>query len=101
MLDAVEGRDMDEQDDLDKEILILQKQLQGVDVINQDGDVANITSVLESNVLPIFKMIEEKCAPLKEFFIECTRKISFETEDGMGRQTIHPALNTWEKIKYG
>jgi Fic family protein len=95
---AAKGESIEEQDDLDKELALLRRQLNSEDIIKKKGNVKDISDTLVQNIFPLFMLIEEKCNSLKEFFVDTTRNISYDTEGGNNRQQVHPSLMTWEQI---
>ena len=95
---AAKEEDLEEGDDLDKEIKLLKRRLKGEDIIKAVKNVKNISYVLENNIFPIFRMIEEKCSSFNEFFMEMARIVGYQSEGISATQNINSVLNTWEQI---
>lgn len=74
---AAKGETIDEPDDLDKELSVLQRELKGEDDFKISATPDNIYEAVEFNILPLFKLIEEKCQKLKEYFFEMNQRVGF------------------------
>jgi Fic family protein len=99
VLDAIEGKDIAEQDDLDKELALLKAQLRGENVLTTAATADNICDAVEVNIIPLFILIEEKCDGLKEFFFDSSRRIDFEINGESGAKAIVTKDSKWEQLK--
>jgi Fic family protein len=97
VLDAIEGKDIEEEDDLDKELSLLKAQLTGENLLTTAASSDNICDAMEENIIPLFILAEEKCSSLKEFFFDINRTITYrvvnETERSVGTKD-----SKWEQI---
>ena len=94
LLNAIEGKDISELDDLDKELAMLKAELNGQQLLNIKASYESIVDAIEENLIPLFKLLEEKCEGLKEFFFDTERKIEFEVF-GESRQLIDDSKVSW------
>lgn len=99
ILNALEGNEINDSDDLDKELALLKAQLKGEPVLNSKANPENIIAAAEDNFIPLFIWLESKCESLKEFFFESNRRINYETDGGDGQQTVDTNDNSWDSIK--
>lgn len=67
---AAKGENLEEPDDLDKELAVLQKQLSTKSALEEKATPENIADAVEKNLIPLFQMVEEKLAVLKSIFFE-------------------------------
>jgi Fic family protein len=95
---AAKGKNIEDVDDLDKELSLLRMELKG-DVLTSVANSDNICDAMEVNIIPIFTMIEEKCENLKEFFFETNRKFYFETDGGNNRTGTNLEGGNLEQLK--
>lgn len=98
VLDAIEGKDISEEDDLDKELALLKSQLKGENVLTNSATSDNICDAVEVNIIPIFILIEEKCEALKEFFFDTNRRIEFQIEGGRTK-IVGTKDSKWEELQ--
>lgn len=75
---AGRGESLDEPDDLDKELFILQRELRSEDIIKATATTETTCHALEANIIPLFKLIVEKCNYLEEFFLNINRNVNFD-----------------------
>lgn len=99
VLDAIEGKDIGEQDDLDKELALLKAELKGENVLTTAATADNICDAVEVNIIPLFILIEEKCEGLKEFFFDSSRTIDFEIDGESGTKAVGTKESKWEQLK--
>jgi Fic family protein len=99
VLDAIEGKDIAEQDDLDKELALLKAELKGENVLTTAATADNICDAVEVNIIPLFILIEEKCEGLKEFFFDSSRRIDFEIDGESGSKSVGTKESKWEQLK--
>jgi Fic family protein len=99
VLDAIEGKDIGEQDDLDKELALLKAELKGENVLTTAATADNICDAVEVNIFPLFILIEEKCDGLKEFFFDSSRRIDVEITGESGARSVGTKDSKWEQLK--
>lgn len=99
VLDAIEGKEIAELDDLDKELALLKAQLKGENVLTTAATADNICDAIEMNIIPLFVLIEEKCEGLKEFFFDSSRRIDFEIDGESGAKSVGTKYSKWEQLK--
>jgi Fic family protein len=80
ILSAIEGKDIAETEDLDKEIALLRAELKGEPILTAKASADKILDELEHNIIPLFVLIEEKCEELREFFFDIERIIEYQCE---------------------
>mgnify|MGYP003583163882 FL=1 len=95
LLDAIEGKDISELDDLDKELAMLKAELNGQQLLNIKVSSESIADAIDENLIPLFKLLEEKCEGLKEFFFDTERTIELEIF-GESRQLIDDSKVSWD-----
>ncbi|MCP9752876.1 Fic family protein [Ferruginibacter sp. HRS2-29] len=81
---AGRGESIDEKDDLDKEIILLKRQLQGENILNIPVSKKAISEALTKNIIPLCDTAENKLLEVREFFFRDTRNISFTFNKGNG-----------------
>jgi Fic family protein len=99
VLDAIEGKEISEAEDLDKELELLKAQLRGENVLTTAANSDNICDAVEQNIIPLFILIEEKCEGLKEFFFDSNRRIEVEMIGENGTKSIGTKDSQWEQLK--
>ncbi|TVQ51073.1 MAG: Fic family protein [Saprospirales bacterium] len=98
VLDAIEGKDIGEEADLDKEIALIKAQLKGDDQLTTKATAQEIHKVLENNIFPLLEMFEQKMEHLKEFFLETDRKISYNCH-GESERMVGSGESKWQELK--
>lgn len=78
---AAKGESIEEPDDLDKEIALLKKELSKTNVLDEKATTESISKAIEDNIIPLFILIEEKCADLKDFFFDFDRVTEYKLND--------------------
>lgn len=81
VLDAIEGKDIEEQDDIDKRIELLKRKLTNPDVVTQSKSLVTTNEVLRTSIFPLLQNLESKFEKLKDLFNSTERRIQF-TENG-------------------
>ncbi len=99
ILNVLEGKDISEQNDLDKELALLKAQLSSDNVLSLSASSENICDAMEQNIIPLFILLEDKCSDLKEFFFDTNRVMNFEMEGGHSRRSLGAKESTWENMK--
>ncbi|MBL7779106.1 MAG: Fic family protein [Chitinophagales bacterium] len=94
---ATDG-EVEEAGDLDKELAVLQRELKGEDVLKAKATAENIADAIEQNIIPYFKLLEEKCNGLREFFFDTNRRIEFETSGESGTKQLGSAESQWNTM---
>lgn len=97
---AARSENIEDADDLDKELFVLKKELKGENVLNKMSSADNIADALENNIIPIFILLEEKCEVLKEFFFDWNRTIEFdEAENSVTKRRLGSRDSKWDDLK--
>jgi Fic family protein len=94
---AGKGESIDETDDLDKELSILKRQLQGEDILNTSISKDAISHALTKNIIPLCEAAENKLSDIKQFFFQGKRQIYFSfnrSSRGFNNYTVE----SWEDI---
>lgn len=91
---AAKGENLEEPDDLDKELAVLQKQLSTKSALEEKATPENIADVVEKNLIPLFKMAEEKLAVLKSNFFETAIHATAQFMD----DPTHANADSWNTI---
>ncbi len=95
---AAKGENIDELDDLDKELYVLQRELKGGNVLETIANADVICDVVEENLIPLFILIEQKCEGLKEFFFDTSRKIDVGFTDRL-ELSVGTIDSNWQHLK--
>lgn len=98
VLDAIAGLDISEPDDLDKELALLKAELSGENILTIAADSNIVSDVVEHNLIPLFKLIEDKSNVLKDFFFDYDRRIEFEVNGEAGRRMLGTKESKWENM---
>ena len=99
VLDAIEGKDISEPDDLDKELALLKAELKGDNVLSIHAGSKSICDAVETNIFPLFSLIDNKCDGLKEFFFETKRLLNYDLDGN--NNSVELRNNTWEQFRMG
>ncbi|MCX6210801.1 MAG: Fic family protein [Bacteroidetes bacterium] len=83
---ATKGESIEELGDVEKEILLLQKQLKQQSEATQKATIELIIQAFEQNIFPLINTIEKKLEPLFEHFFETTKYIEYQ-DDNSGNST--------------
>jgi len=81
---AAQDKDLEEPDDIDKEISLLKKGLKYESKLTQKATVDAISEIIEENIIPLFKVLEKRSDDLKDLFFDYDRKINYKV---IGEQT--------------
>ena len=65
---GVDGEDIDEEEDVDKEIALFKTELKNKAKIKEKISKQNVSKVIEKEILPLFEKIFSKASSYKEFF---------------------------------
>lgn len=99
VLDAIAGNEIEDPDDLDKELALLKAELKGENILSVEANSENICDAIENNIIPIYNIIEEKCATIKEFFFETHRRIEVAVEHTQNLTFVDLDKMSLEEIK--
>lgn len=94
VLDAIEGKEIDEPDDLDKKIELLKKQLTGPDVVTESKSLYSTNRVLKESIFPMLQNLETKLDKIRELFNFKERRI--EISEGGGHGLLGSDQSSWE-----
>lgn len=70
VLDAIEGKEIEEEDDIDKEIALLKKHLSTENKINKKISKELVIDTIITELIPLYKVLDKKLSSLDEFFFE-------------------------------
>jgi Fic family protein len=84
-LDALEGKDISEESDIDKQIELMKKRLKGGDKLNIPRSRDAVEEVIKGSIFPLLKKVEEKYKKLDELFLDYDRKV-FISYNGSGTE---------------
>lgn len=97
VLDAIEGKDLEEPDDIDKRIDILKRKLDKSDVVTDKKSISSTNEVLKKNIFPLLQHLEEKLEKLKVLFHSTDRQINY-TANGK-YSVLAKDDSTWREIE--
>lgn len=95
---AINGGDIEEDEDIDKRIQLLRNRLSKADIVTEVRSLGSTNEVLAKSIFPLFQRLEEKLENLKDLFHSAERRIEY-TDKGTGRVLGSPQT-TWDNI-YG
>ena len=99
VLNAIEGKEITDPDDLDKELSLLKAELKGENVLDSKASPEIIANAVEENIIPFFILLEEKIEGLKEFFFDFIKIIEFEIEGEPIKRLTQLSDSDWETLK--
>jgi Fic family protein len=82
---AAKGEDIDEDDDLDKELELLKQELNQVpNEFEQEKTYSDVANVMENSIIPLFLELNSKIDKIKDLFVkaECNIQISHVKPNG-------------------
>lgn len=91
---AAKGENLDEPDDLEKEISLLKRDVERENKLTAKGLRENIYYFIENNIISLFELLDKNTAKLSDFFLENSRTIHYEIEAG----GINP-YTKWDPIR--
>jgi Fic family protein len=81
VIDAMEGKDIAEPDDIDKEIELFKRSLDRTGERKKIRTWENITTVIEQSAIPLFLQLQQKLSRFEELFHKNENRIIFSTAD--------------------
>lgn len=96
-LKAARGESIEEPDDLDKELSLLKRELGESNILSIQASSEEIIKAIETNLIPLFKLVEEKCSELKEYFFDFDRRLEAQVNSG-SEVRIGDKTTTWGDI---
>ncbi|HEX5155055.1 MAG TPA: Fic family protein [Parafilimonas sp.] len=97
VLNAIEGKEIEEPDDIDKQIELLKRELGNKKTFSVQKNSSILFSLLKDSLIPLFISLEEKCEKLKPLFIDFSRTIQYR-DDNSGR-SLGSRESDWEVLK--
>jgi Fic family protein len=94
---AAKGESIDEPGDLDKQIELLKRRLDGNDLISQKKDNKVLELTVNESVFPILEQFEKKCEKLKDLFLDYHRLI--QCNIGGNTRDIGLRDSSWIELK--
>jgi Fic family protein len=80
VLDAIEGKEIEETDDLDKRIDLLKKRLTDPDFVTESKSLHTTNEVLAKSIFPLLQVLETKLEKLKELFNSTDRRMQYNEQ---------------------
>ena len=100
-LKAAKGESFEENDDLEKEIHVLRKELVYKDNKTEKSTAKTINDTILYHLLPVLQEMDRKLKPLQDLFFEGEVSLNYKTVDGESNKPIKLPMEKWdEKIKY-
>jgi len=94
---AAKGENIEEPDDLDKEIEVLKKKFTGQNKVTKKGDATTAFEMFRDNIIPFFITLENKANGLSELFFDTTRKMEIAI---VGQNGKIPLKNlSWKDVQ--
>ena len=98
-LKAAMGGDIDEDEDIDKEITLLQMQLNGNVTINEKKNVSTIERVFSVNIFPLAEKIINKLKAFQSYFFTTENLFEYDTPFGMVKSSMSINSKSIENFK--
>ena len=98
ILDAIHGKEISEEADLEKEIALLKAQLEEKDELSVKATPREIHKVMENNIFPLLEKLEIKAEDLTDLFMEKSRKINYQCH-GEAIFQVGTGKSIWKNIK--
>jgi len=98
-ISSARGENIEEFEDLDKELFVLQQELKNENVLKTSANAEIIFDTIEENIIPLFILTEEKLVTLKEYFFDFNRRIEYELDDQNGTFIVGTKNSRWEQLK--
>lgn len=104
---AAKGENIEEPDDLDKELVLLQKQLSVQGTLQEKYSPENVVAAFENGLIDLFQMVETKLQTIASSFFEVERKLMPHMRDNytplkiMQMEHDWDALKTWLQLEIG
>ena len=95
---AAEGKDISDEDDLNKEISVLKTELKSQDVLTTKASPYLIVNTVEQNIIPIFVLFEGKTSEFKDFFVEWDKQLTYEVLEESGTWSVGGKNSEWNKL---
>jgi Fic family protein len=92
---AANGKSIEEPDDIDKELVLLQKQLSSQNTLQQQKTPENVMAAFEGGLIELFQLVETKLQTIVPSFFEVERGLTPELADLNGTYKIHDKSNTF------
>lgn len=96
VLDAIEGKDIEEEEDIDKRIELFKKKLSDPDVVTESRSFQSTNLVLEKSIFPLLQTLEGKMLKLQDLFNGRNRTMDY-SELGASRILMTNDSN-WDDI---
>lgn len=92
---AALGRNLEDPDDIDKEIFLLKKHFKHETKLSERGTPEVVTKTIEENIIPLFQAMEKKAIDFNEFFFENDRKIYYKVDKEQGEYSLGSKESKW------
>lgn len=97
VLDAIDGKDILDEDDLDKRIELFKKQLNAPDIVTASKSLHETNEVLAKSIFPLLQNLDGKLEKLKDLFNSSDRRMSY-TEKGV-LYNLGSNESRWEDLR--
>lgn len=87
-LKAANGGDIDEDEDIDKELALLRMQLKGGTTVKEKRSIQTVEKVFFSNIFPFALNLETKLRTLEEYFFKKQHRLRFYYNDTVKTQFL-------------
>jgi Fic family protein len=104
---AAKGENLEEPDDLDKELAVLQKSLSGQNALQTARTSEGVVGVFKESLIPLYQFIESKLMVLSSSFFQTERNIIPYALDSVAALTLTQTeddwqiLTTWAELQIG
>ncbi len=85
---AAKGENLDEPDDLDKELMLLQQQLAEKTVLTTQATPEIVIDTFNQSIVPILQLLEEKLNTFKPYFFEIERMLEIQSLGELGTYNV-------------
>ncbi len=93
---AAKDENLEEPDDIDKEIAILKKKIKQENKLTEKGTPENICNTIEENIIPLFKMLEKRANELKDIFFDYDRIMGYKILPGHAEHRLGSKESDWD-----
>lgn len=98
VLDAIEGKEIDEPDDIDKRIALLKK-LTTDDKIKAERNRETIYQVIRDIAFPLFETIELKCKSLNDLYMDFSKAMYYTTYNTNMSNQVGGKDSNWNDLR--
>ncbi len=96
---AANGASIEEPDDIDKELVLLQKQLSGQNSLQEQKTPENVIAAFEGGLIEMFQLVETKLQTIVPSFFEVERRLSPELTNEHNTFNTKQNDDDWKNLK--